>query len=192
MPIRLFSFALVVIALSACARHEKAETPKEEAPKSTIQPTSTPASGGDKKNQSLQKNSTEQKNGVNIPDTFITVQPSIDALFIHAFNREAKEKEWEAIITGVVLTSPDWEEVNDKNTQEILGRTRTATILAKGEEGRCIVFEQYTIFQAYKNGSFIGKPRGYSFSPSKDIDCNNYEHLKFKSGRQNEFDERNE
>ncbi|MCU0425702.1 MAG: hypothetical protein MUF71_08775 [Candidatus Kapabacteria bacterium] len=192
MPIRLFSLALVVIALSACTRHEKVEIPKEESPKSTTQPASTVASGGSDKNQSLLKIGTDQNNGVNIPDTFITVQPSIDALFIHAFNREAKEKEWEAIITGVVLTSPDWEEVNDKNTQEILGRTRTATILAKGEEGRCIVFEQYTIFQAYKNGSFIGKPRGYSFSPSKDIDCKKYEHLMFKSVKQNEFDERNE
>lgn len=149
------------------------------------------------KKQIIGNLSSPPKNSIDIPSVFITVQPSIDGLFINAFNREAKEKEWEAVITGVVLISPDWEEMNDSTTQEILGRTRTAAIFAKGEEGRCIAFERYTIFQAYKNGNFIGKARGYSHTESKDIDCKKYEHLFFfkghaEKGLGEQFDERNE
>lgn len=187
-------FFLILIILNAllvisCSRRQEPEISGKEIPHTAIKPSVVSSSNGQQQSSHV---SNTQKNGVDIPEVFITVQPSIDELFVYAFNCEAKEKEWETMITGVVLISPDWEEVNDNNTQKILGRTRTAAILAKGEEGQCIAFERYTIFQAYKNGSFIGKPRGYSYTSSKDIDCNRCEHLKFKSSQQTDVDEQNE
>lgn len=185
-------FLLLMLALfvASCSRRQDLENVLVKKPESLMK--SSAIGSPSTKKQTTSNLPNPAKNGIDIPDVFITVQPSIDALFINAFHREAKEKEWEAVITGVVLISPDWEEVNDPNTQEILGRTRTAAIFAKGEEGLCIAFERYTIFQAYKNGSFIGKPRGYSHTESKDIDCKKYEHLMFKNVQQSDFDERNE
>ena len=189
-------FLLLMLALfvASCSRRQDLENVLVKKPESLMK--SNAIGSPSTKKQTTSNLPNPAKNGIDIPDVFITVQPSIDALFINAFHREAKEKEWEAVITGVVLISPDWEEVNDPNTQEILGRTRTAAIFAKGEEGLCIAFERYTIFQAYKNGSFIGKPCGYSHTESKDIDCKKYEHLFFKRnvarGLEERFDERNE
>ena len=190
MLVRNNVFPLLLVFISVCSCKQEQKTVELENQSDVPKLTTLRSSSVQK--QATSTYNLPPKNAVNISDTFVVVQPSIEGLFIHAFNREAKEKEWEAMIVGVVITTPDWEEVNDPNTQEILGRTRTAAIFAKDEEGRCIAFERYTIFQSYKNGSFIGKPRGYSYSPSKDIDCQKYEHLMFKSVKQNVFDERNE
>ena len=189
-----FLLLMLVLVPVSCSRRQNPENVLTKKPESLIK--SSAIGSSPTKKQITNNFSNLAKNDVEVPTVFMTVQPSIDALFINAFNREAKEKKWEAVITGVVLISPDWEEVNDPNTQEILGRTRTAAIFAKGEEGLCIAFERYTIFQTYKNGSFIGKPRGYSHTESKDIDCKKYEHLFFKRnvarGLEERFDERNE
>lgn len=114
---------------------------------------------------------------VAIPDTFIVAQPSLDPLFINAFNKEAREKEWEAGIAGVLLTSEDWIEDIDKQTHQIKGRIRTATVLFKGEEGVCFVFETYQIYQDYQNGEYVGEPRSHFHSPSKEVNCEKYKHL---------------
>lgn len=190
MLVRNIVFPLLLVFISVCSCKQEQKTVELE--KQSDVPKSTALRSSSVQKQASSTYNLPPKNAVNISDTFVVVQPSIEGLFIHAFNREAKEKEWEAMIVGVMITTPDWEEVNDNHTQKILGRIRTAAILAKGEEGQCIAFERYTIFQAYKNGSFIGKPYGYSHTPSKDIDCNRYEHLKFKSSQQTDVDERNE
>ena len=126
------------------------------------------------------------------PDTFLVEQPSLDPLFINAFSKEAKEKEWEANIAGVLLTSENWEEDIDKQTQKIKGRIRTATVLFKGEEGACFVFETYQIYQDYQNGEYIGEPRAHFHSESKEVDCEKYKHLIFSAVKNAEYDKKRE
>jgi hypothetical protein len=127
-----------------------------------------------------------------IPDTFIIVEPSIDPLFINALDRQIKEEEWEASITGIVLTSEDWVEDIDPRTREIKGRIRTAAVIFMGEEGICSVFEKYQIYQDYINGSYVGEPRPYFHSESKEVDCEKYKHLMFKKVTRIDYDKKGE
>jgi hypothetical protein len=127
-----------------------------------------------------------------IPDTFIMVEPSINPLFINALNKQIKEEEWEASITGIVLTSKDWAEDIDPKTREIKGRIRTAAVIFMGEEGVCSVFEKYEIYQDYQNGSYVGEPRPYFHSESKEVDCEKYKHLMFKKVTRIGYDKKGE
>ncbi len=186
----MFVVVLFIVLFGvSCSRKQEPENVLVKHLDTTVK-SNTIASSSTKKQASNKRHSLADD--VDIPDTFIVVQPSIDALFVHAFEREVQEKEWEATIIGVVLISPDWEEDIDPNTQEILGRIRTAAVFSKGEEGLCYVFERYTIFQEYKNGKFVGKPREYAHTESKEIECKKYQHFFFKPGTKPEFDERNE
>jgi hypothetical protein len=148
----------------------------------------------DKKEHALRKEIEEKfaEDSLRIPNTFIRIEPSLDPIFINAFNQEAKEKEWEANLVGVLLTSEDWQEDIDKRTQQIKGRIRTATVLFKGEEGACFVFETYQIYQDYQNGEYLGEPRAHFHSPSKEVNCEKYKHLIINKLEPIEYDKKGE
>lgn len=96
---------------------------------------------------------------------------TLESKALTAIQYHAKMGGWSETFSKVVITSPSWQIVRDKNTNSIIGRIVVAACVAKWPKGNC-TYQYFSFMQDHQGGGkYLDALRVYSTGYKVLIDC---------------------
>jgi hypothetical protein len=119
------------------------------------------------------KNIVQKINDTRMPAAIVK-DVALEKLFTEAFNKRYREEFKGTAIKAVILT-PDWGIERNQLTGIIIGRVRRGAVAYKGNDGKCYLCSQFSIYQDYVSGSFQGTRAVYVVYAGQEMLCANVE-----------------